>query len=66
LRVHPITDDPERGVAVEIETAHEVGHGAVHVAASAGAEPPKEGVKALEGVASTLFHVQVLGLDVVE
>jgi hypothetical protein len=56
LRVHPIADDSERGVAVEIEAAHEIGNGAVHVAASAGAEAAKEGVKAVQGVAWTLFH----------
>src|ERR671915_2629058 len=56
LRVHPITNDPERGVAVEIEVAHEIGNGAVHVAASAGTEPAKEGMKAVQAVARTLFH----------
>jgi hypothetical protein len=56
LRVHPIADDSERGLAVEIEAAHEIGNGAVHVAATTGAEAAKEGVKAVQGVARTLFH----------
>jgi hypothetical protein len=56
LRVHPIADDSERGVAVEIEAAHEIGDGAVHVAAPTGAEATKEGVKAVLGVARALFH----------
>jgi hypothetical protein len=56
LRVHPIADDSERGVAVEFEAAHEIGNGAVHIAATAGAEATKEGVKTLQGVSRALFH----------
>jgi hypothetical protein len=56
LRVYPVADDPERGVAVEIEAAHQIGNGTVHVAATTGAEAAKEGVKAVQGVSWTLFH----------
>jgi hypothetical protein len=56
LRVYPVADDSERGVAVEIEAAHEIGNGAVHIAATAGAEAAKEGVKAVQRVARALFH----------
>jgi hypothetical protein len=56
LRVHPIADNSERGIAVEVEAAHEIGNGAVHVAAPTGAEAAKEGVKAMQGVTRTLFH----------
>jgi hypothetical protein len=56
LRVHPVADDSERGVAVEIEATHEIGNGAVHIAATAGAEAAKEGVKAVQRVTRALFH----------
>jgi hypothetical protein len=41
-----MADHAERRVAIEIEPAHDVRNGAVHVAAAAGAEVAKEGVKA--------------------
>jgi hypothetical protein len=56
LRVHPIADDSKRGVAVEVEAPHEIGNGAVHVAAASGAEAAKEGVKTVQGVSRTLVH----------
>src|ERR1044072_613510 len=47
LLVHPLTEDPKSRLTIELECAHEVGNGAVHVASAASAEPPQEGVIAV-------------------
>jgi hypothetical protein len=56
LRIHPVAHDTKGGVAVEIEAAHEVGHGAVHIAAAAGPEAAEKAVEPLDAVARALRH----------
>src|SRR5688500_1254199 len=56
LRIHPIADDTERRVPVETEPPHEIGDGAVHVAASSRPQAPQEDMEAAKGFAGALFH----------
>src|SRR5687768_12018960 len=56
LRVHPVADDAEGGVAIEAESVHEIGNGAVHVAPASGTQAAEEGMQAAKRFAGALFH----------